>query len=238
MRADPAHRFLFYARGLDRSSGRIVLTGDEHHHLSRVLRTPTGATVYVTNGRGVIARCVISDSASRETTLAVEGVEEDNPDPRAVTLALALLKKEAFARAVDQCTELGITRCIPFESEKSHIKGYSPVFIERLRRVALSAMKQSFRSWLPDIDSVTCFDDVLARAKETAVVLVGDSAGGTPRVAVRDEPLMIVVGPEGGFTDREHGALAAAGAISVSVSPFRLRSETAAASLTALALST
>jgi 16S rRNA (uracil1498-N3)-methyltransferase len=133
-------------------------------------------------------------------------------------------------RSVDQCTELGITSCIPFESEKTHI--------DRLRRVALSAMKQSFRSVLPDIDSAIRFDDLLARAQETAVVIVGDSTAGSPGMVAHDRPLMIVVGPEGGLTDRERGALAAVGARAVSVSPFRLRSETAAASLVALAFST
>lgn len=238
MSADPAHRFLFYASDLEPSSERVVLTGDEHHHVSRVLRMPPGETVYVTNGRGMIARCRISESISRGTRLVIDGVEEDNPNPRSVTLALALLKKDAFVRAVDQCTELGITRCIPFESEKTHIKRYSPVFIDRLRRVALSAMKQSFRSVLPDIDSATRFDDLLARAQETAVVMVGDSTAGSPGVVADDRPLMIVVGPEGGLTDRERGALGAVGARAVSVSPFRLRSETAAASLVALAFST
>jgi len=191
---------------------------------------PPGETVYVTNGRGMIARCRISESISRATRLVIDGVEEDNPNPRSVTLALALLKKDAFVRSVDQCTELGITRCIPFESEKTHI--------DRLRRVALSAMKQSFHSVLPDIDSAIGFDDLLARAQETAVVIVGDSTAGSPGMVAHDRPLMIVVGPEGGLIDRERGALAAVGARAVSVSPFRLRSETAAASLVALAFST
>lgn len=237
MRADSAHRFLFYASDFERSADRIALTGDEHHHLSRVLRMGAGATVYVTNGRGTIARCVIEEAGSRATGLAVAGIEEDNSIPRPVTLALALLKKDAFVRAVDQCSELGMTRCLPFESGKSHVKGYSPVFIERLRRVALSAMKQSFRSVLPEIDPVTSFDDLLARAKETTAVVVGDSEGRVSWAVARDEPLMIVVGPEGGLTDRERAALAAAGARPVSISPFRLRSETAAASLVTLAFS-
>jgi len=140
-------------------------------------------------------------------------------------------------QALDQCTELGITRCIPFASEKSRIQAYSPIFIERLRRVALSAMKQSFRSVLPEVAPAASFEGLLVRAKEAAVVLVGDAAGASAREFRRDGPLLIIVGPEGGFTESERHALHGAGARSVSVSRFRLRSETAAASLVALALS-
>jgi 16S rRNA (uracil1498-N3)-methyltransferase len=237
MQDEPAHRFLFYTSELEPSSARIELTGDEHHHATRVLRMLPGETLYVTNGRGVMARCRIEESGARATRLAVEGVEGRDSNPRPVVLALALLKKDAFERAVEQCTELGITRCIPFESEKSHIKRYPPAFIDRLRRVALSAMKQSFRPVLPDIDSVIPFDDLLVRARETAVAIVGDSSGGPLGAVFSEGPLMIIVGPEGGLADRERGALAAAGARAVSASPYRLRSETAAVSLVALAFS-
>ena len=231
MNGDCAHRFLFYASQASPSSESIELTGGEHHHMTRVLRMSEGETVYVTNGRGIILRCRIDRLDRRSARLGVVGVEEDRPHPHQLTLALSLLRKDAFERAVEQCTELGITRCWPFVAERSHIKGYSAKFLDRLRRVAFSAAKQSFRSFIPEIGPAISFDELLGYASRAAFVVVGDEDSpplGRPRF---DGEFMMIVGPEGGLAGRERAALAESGARFASVSPHRLRSETAAVAL-------
>ncbi len=236
MNDPPAHRFLFYTENLDPHSTEIELSGEEHHHISRVLRMTDGSAAYVTNGRGVIVQCRIVEIGRRSTRLTVEGIEAEQPSHRIVTLALGCLRKDAFEQAVKQCVELGITRCLPFLSQKSHFADYAPGFVERLRRVALSAMKQSFRSTLPEVEPAIPFGGLVDRAREVDLVIVGDSAAEPLRPARGKGPLMMVVGPEGGFVTDERAGLEALGAVFASVSPYRLRSETAAAAMTAVVL--
>lgn len=231
-----AHRFLFYAKELDAHSKWVELIGEEHHHLSHVLRMPAGSTAFVTNGQGLIARCRLDAIERGSARLEVEDIEGGLSHTRPVTVALGCLRKEGFEQAVKQCTELGMTRCIPFSSNRAHVKDFSPAFLDRLRRIALSAMKQSFRSMLPDILPVCRFGELVDRAKEATGVVVGDAEGEPPGAVPGNAPTMIVVGPEGGLDSVERSELGALGAVFVSVSPHRLRSETAAAALLTLAL--
>jgi 16S rRNA (uracil1498-N3)-methyltransferase len=236
MSGDPSHRFLFYSGEASASSDIIVIAGDEHHHMTRVLRMSPGEMVYVTNGRGVIACCRIEEIDRRTARLRVVSVEEDRPRARPVTLALALLRKDAFERAVEQCTEIGITACLPFVSERSHLRIYSNAFVERLQRLSFAAAKQSFRSWIPDIERPVPFDELLSRAAKTPLVLVGDEAGEAAGALPNSGAVIVIVGPEGGLSERERHALAGSGARFVRVGPNRLRSETAAVALLSLAI--
>ncbi|MEE9268677.1 MAG: RsmE family RNA methyltransferase [Candidatus Krumholzibacteria bacterium] len=237
MRGDHAHHFLYYSQELEKDSARIDITGDEHHHLHRVLRKRCGDTVYITNGRGIIVCGTVETVGDTTTEVRVIGTVEERTPEQAVTLALACLKKDAFDQAVRQCTELGITRCLPFAADLSHLTDYSDAYLERLRRVVLSAMKQSFRSILPSIERVAPFERLLREAREHAVIVAGD-ADGQPLKPLHERPgrLLIVVGPEAGLSGDEKRQLEKCGCEFVSVSAYRLRSETSAAALTAALL--
>jgi 16S rRNA (uracil1498-N3)-methyltransferase len=232
MRRDSPHDFVFYAPAAEKSSPRVDLTGDEHHHLRRVLRMSPGETVFASNGRGAILECRIEAIDPRVTRTAVVRVVADRP-ARPLTLALATLKKDAYEDAVRQCTELGITHFTPFVAAKSHVKEYSDAYLERLRRIALSAMKQSFGATLPVVERPVTFDTLHdAIAASPAIVADADA----PRLApgARSRPLVLVVGPEAGLAPDERERLAAAGCEMASISTRRLRAETAAALLTGL----
>jgi 16S rRNA (uracil1498-N3)-methyltransferase len=237
MGSDSSHRFLFFESSLDARSPNVELEGDEYRHLARVLRIPVGETVYVTNGRGLIVECRVEDIDKQRARLRVTGVEVENTSRRGATLALACLKKDAFEKAVEQCTELGVSTIVPFVSKKTHLRGYSRAFFTRLERIALSAIKQSFRSVLPDIRMAIPYDDLIEMVRQSNPALVGDAEGKPIGPSAGDGQPLIIVGPEGGFTDDERNGLAAAGGELVSVSRFRLRSETAAAAMAAIVMS-
>lgn len=238
MGGDSPHRFLFFDPDLDSGSDAVVLEGDEYRHLARALRVPVGETVFVTNGRGLIASCLVEEVDKRRARLRVSGVEEVRPSRSGVTLALACLKKDAFERAVEQCTELGIAEIVPFASSKAHLKAYSTGFLERLERIALSAVKQSFQPTIPEIRTVIPFEGVLEYVKKSSAALVGDPDGKHLESVAGQGTRLIVVGPEGGFSEAERDQLVGAGAELVSVSRFRLRAETAAAAIAAVVMST
>lgn len=238
MRNSQSHDFLFYSQALTAGSQAFELSGEEHHHLHNVLRIAAGETVFVTNGRGLIVACTVGGSADGATELAVDDVITDVSSKPKVTLALGCLKKDAFETAVKQCTELGVGCIIPVAFEKSHLKTYSPNFVERLNRIALSAVKQSFQPLVPELAGVHSFEALLEALPAFDRVIVGDAYAPAFAGDTADGLVLMVVGPEGGLTDSERERLLASGGVLVSGSPHRLPSETAAVVLSALVLHT
>ena len=119
---------------------------------------------------------------------------------------------------------------VPFVSANAQVKRFGTGTLERLQRVVLSAMKQSFRAHLPTVHTPVEFGELVARARETENVFVGDQAGPRIDAGIKGDAL-VIVGPEAGLDERETAVLADAGAVAVAVSNHRLRSETAAVAL-------
>lgn len=225
-----AHGFLFYAPDMDEHAATVDLDGDEHHHLARVLRARPGMVVEVTDGRGRVAECRVEEVSASRSRLAVTSSARVQAPP-ALTLALALIARDRFTRAVEQCIELGVTRIVPFAPTASRLSRLRGGTRARLERVAVSAIKQSGRAWLPVIDEAIAFEGLLEAVSASPRAVVGEQ--GAPPPERGGGPAVAVVGPEAGFTGPERAALADAGARFASVSRHRLRSETAAVALVA-----
>ena len=195
---------------------RPVLELDDRHHLERVLRLRPADEVTVADGRGAWRRCTLGTGG----VLAPVGdvVHQPRPAPL-ITVAFAVTKGERPELAVQKLTELGVDRIVAVSAERSVARweGERAVrHVERLRRVAREAAVQSRRSWLPDVAPLTTLVAIL----EEPGAVVADAAGDRPSLT---SPT-IVVGPEGGFSDRER-ALARG---TVRLGPHVLRAETAA----------
>jgi 16S rRNA (uracil1498-N3)-methyltransferase len=225
-----SHRFLFYDADFGAQSSTVTLSGDEHHHLAHSLRCSRDNVVFVTNGRGLIVECRVGEVARSTTVAEVVSVVEDKQPTRELVLALGMIKKDRFERAFEQCTELGITRCVPFGSGKAKLKPHSTKYLERLRKIAIAAIKQSFRSCLPHVSEPIPFEGLVSAARKIERTVVGHWNGPTPQPQ-GDLSTLVIVGPEGGLTDAELGELRETGAEMAGVSPHRLRSETAAVAL-------
>jgi 16S rRNA (uracil1498-N3)-methyltransferase len=222
------HKFLFYLERIGQDAELLRLEGEEHHHLSKVIRMKCGETAYVTDGAGAIVECRVIEIRRDAAELQVVRNIEMPAQKRLPVLALGCIKKDRFEKAVAYGTELGMERCIPLITGHPAAKNYTEQFIARLRSIAVSAMKQSFRSLLPAIEPPLAFDDLLERMISFDRILVGcQEAPGFARGSA-DDSLMIVIGPEAGFTTEEMEKLESAGASFVSASSHRLRSETAA----------
>lgn len=176
--------------------------------------------------------CRVASVTRSTTAAAVASVVEERHSDRELVLALGAIRKDKFEQAFEQCVELGITRCIPFVSKNGHLKGYAPRYLNRLRKIAVSAIKQSFRPFLPCVDDAVTFEELARTAQKMPQVVVGRQ--GSPPVDLRvDADTLVVVGPEAGLTDAEFAALEAAGASFAGVTSRRLRAETAAVALVA-----
>jgi 16S rRNA (uracil1498-N3)-methyltransferase len=229
-----AHSFSFYSADLAPSDPKVWITDDEHFHLSRVLRMKTGETVRVTNGRGLIVTAEIDNIGAKRTTVRVSSVEADLPEPVPLVLALGLLPRAHMDAALTQCIEAGITGFIPVVAERCHASR-TEGRDERWLRVAIAAMKQSGRAWLPHIEPALDVKQLITKFERFQNVLLADAeAEAAPDNGAGAAPALAIVGPEAGFTDLERARMKDGGARSVRLSAQRLRAETAALALVSM----
>src|SRR3954468_19263472 len=135
----------------------VKLSADETRHLRDVLRLRTGDEAYVFDGEGREFRCRVREMDRQSATLEViEQVESASPEsPLRLTLAVALLKGEKFDLVVQKATELGVSRLIPVLTKRSDVRlrdaRDAEHKVERWRRLALEAAKQSGRARVPAV---------------------------------------------------------------------------------------
>jgi len=218
--------------------GQLVITGPEARHVSRVMRHEVGSVIGVVDGAGAEYEVELTDVKAERVAGRVLGTRTGAREPKhRVVIAQAVLKGDHLAQVCAQATELGVSRIIPFQSART-VGRLSPARLERLRAVSLAALKSSTRTVLPTIDVQVEFGGLLRLDGEFDQVLVAyeDETGpGLGAVLRRDaRSVLIVVGPEGGFEPDEIAALKAAGAVSFTLGPRRLRAETAAVAVAAM----
>jgi 16S rRNA (uracil1498-N3)-methyltransferase len=229
----------FYAKPEDVGSHGLTLYGDESKHLVRVLRKNVGDRVFVTDGIDTMYETVISaiekDSA-RCDILAMH--RKYHESPLEVTLAVSLLKNPArFDFLIEKATEMGVRSIIPLLCGRTipqHEKH------DRLEKMALAAMKQCGRCWLPKIHSLQSFETLANNSQHWPLKLIPHEKTDFTQTIIAElkrhediHSLLVSIGPEGGFADEEVDLALHNGFKLVSLGPRRLRTETAA--LTALA---
>jgi 16S rRNA (uracil1498-N3)-methyltransferase len=220
--------------------GLLTITGAEARHIARVMRHNVGNKVGVVDGAGAeheVELCEVTTSKVAGRVLATKRGQRE-PKHR-VAIAQALLKGDHLTQVCAQATELGVSRIMPILTART-VGRLGAAKLERLRAVSLAALKSSTRTVLPTIEPAVEFGRLLATAGEFDQVLVAyeeETGPGLEAVLKRDVgSVLVVVGPEGGFEPAEIGALKAAGAVSFSLGPRRLRAETAAVAVVATTL--
>lgn len=211
LRSSAAHVFV---EMLDPSSGAVELSDDDAHHLFRVMRLRDGESVTVSDGRGAWCPTLVAGGS-----LLPSGHLQREVAPPDLTVAAAIPKGDRCEWMVQKLTEVGVARIVLLHCARSVVRwdaARAHKSLERVRRVAREAASQSRRVWLPVVEGPV---DLSAIVAEPGAVLAEPGAGWT------DEPVrVLVVGPEGGFTDEE----LAAAVPRVGLGPTVLRVETAA----------
>jgi len=209
------------------ASGDLTIDGDEAHHALRVLRVKPGEKVRLADGDGRSAAAEVVEAGKR-LRLRVDAVES-LPAGRCAELAVAVAppKGDRWTDLVRGLTELGVGSILPLRCARGE---RLPASLERARRVAGEALKQSRRAWLPRLGPAI---DVAGLASGGTRLIIGDPAGGPPRPG-RPCPTTLVIGPEGGLDAAELAALDAAGAERVRLAGPVLRIETAALAASAV----
>jgi 16S rRNA (uracil1498-N3)-methyltransferase len=220
----------------------LELTGDEGRHAARVKRLGVDEAVLVSDGRGGLLDCDVTAVLPDGLHLYVRRRRFIPPhDPR-ITVVQALPKGERSEQAVELLTELGADEIVPWAAARAITQWHGArgdKALEKWRRTAREAAKQSRRAWLPEVVPLATTTDVAARlAGATGLVLHEAAAtplGSAPLDSAGE--VVVVVGPEGGIAPDELAAFEAAGACAVRLGNPVLRTSTAgAAALAALSL--
>ena len=216
------------------------LEGSEFHHLARVMRAVVGDRIMLFDGSGRAAEAEIVELAKSRASLRILSHHtETQPAGRTVVLATAIPKADRFRWLVEKATELGVDRLVPLLTTRGVTEPGSNK-LDRMRATVIEACKQSGRNRLMAIEPLTTWESFLSGAQASDRLFVADPHGiefpELQEMRQDERPILLAVGPEGGFTEAEIAQAMQAGGSCVSLGPRILRTETAAVALSALCL--
>ena len=220
---------LFYAP--DITPPLHTLSEEESKHCVRVLRLGRGDTLHITDGRGNLFCCEITDDNPKRCAVRVTETRAGwEALPYSLTMAVAPTKNaDRFEWFLEKATEVGVGTIIPLETEHCERRVFKP---ERGERVITAAMKQSLKCTLPAIDAMTPLRQFLASCSaEQKFIAHCDSTSERKLLAREYRPrtsAAVLIGPEGDFDPAEVDAALKCGWIPVTLGDNRLRTETAA----------
>jgi len=207
-------------------AGCFELKPEESRHLVRVRREREGVAVLVTNGRGLLARCILQKALPTGAVLEIQTLHEE-PAPLPLELAVSPLHNEGrWEWLIEKATELGATRILPLVCERTEHHRWKP---DRLQRIIESAMKQSLRCYQPLLAEPQTLQQW--KPNSSLALWMAHCHPHLPRIPIQqietDRPVCLVLGPEGDLSEKEVHHLASLGAQGLDLGPHRLRTETA-----------
>ena len=237
----------FYVEPKNVGKDSLRIEGEEAKHICLVLRKGEGEIIEVVDGEGIKYQVQITGTGKDWVQgRIISQTRKENEPFTELTLAQALIKGVRMDFLVEKVTEIGVSSIIPLITGKSLIKlekdfkGVSRV--NRWKRIAISGMKQSLRSKLPEIQNPVSFQELLTNVKDYDLALIAcQTKKSKPLKRIfesnkRLKKVLLLVGPEGGFTQGELNLSFQSGIIPVSLGPRRLRSETAGIVFSSLVL--
>ncbi len=221
---------IFYAPPSQVNAGIIELTDQEATHVSKVMRAREGDEIVIVDGQGGRYEGPIRRITNKSVQVEVVNTRKvEQPDPQLV-LGMGIIKKrDRLEFAVEKAVELGVSQITLFRSERTVKEN---VRMDRLESIAVSAMKQSLRAWLPDITLFRSLDVLLDYFPEVVCLAAHEKVGMENQEvefkSMEANKILLLVGPEGGFSPAEVELLRGRDVQLVSLGTNRLRTETAA----------
>lgn len=200
----------------------------EAQHAAKVMRKSIGEKLVVTDGCGTRYTGLIEHISKRELRASILEKERFTKPIPGVELCMGLIRKrDRLEFAAEKVTELGVSTISLFHAD--HTEPFK-VRLDRVEAAVLNAMKQSLRVYLPKIQLFDSLEEVLARDLNRTHIIQTDIDGETDiRIHQTDaKNLVLIVGPEGGLSERESDFLKTKDARKLKLGDFRLRAETAA----------
>jgi len=217
---------LYYSQKI--SGDNIELSGDESKHAARVMRHIIGDKLHVTDGQGNYFQTLISEISDNSISARIQNRKNYKNDLENIIFCFPRLKSnDRFEFEIEKSIELGITNFVIFNSSRTIPKGEK---LERWNKIALAAMKQSLRTYLPNIKYLNSFEKIKSFEGNKIILEQkgNDSIINFLRL-VKDkllsEKFYFIFGPEGGLSQNELNLIS--DCKKLTLTPNRLRAETA-----------
>lgn len=230
--------YLFYAQDipLDIKVGQTIMLDEEQSaHAVRVLRYTAGETIYIADGRGTMYEACVTNPHPKHCEAEVRKIELQPVHHRGnVHIAVAPTKNvERMEWLAEKCTEIGVDTITPLLCHYSERK---VIRTDRLQKIILSASKQSLSAYLPKLQELMPVKECIENATEEFRYIAHSSPWMDKRdlrqelkcISDNKFSTIILIGPEGGFSDDEVRLAIEHGFVPVSLGEARLRTETAA----------
>ncbi|SDY51489.1 16S rRNA (uracil1498-N3)-methyltransferase [Evansella caseinilytica] len=219
----------------------VTITGEAAKHIQRIMRMETGESIICCTEAGSCYVCRLTQITDNGVSAAIVEQETNSVElPVTVTIAHGLPKGDKLELVIQKGTELGAAGFVPFEAERSIVKWDDRKAlkkVDRWNKIAREAAEQSQRQALPKVFDVRSFSSLLSEFDKYSCVLAASEEAAKSdeksqfRLALQQmkhgDSLLMVVGPEGGFSDRELQLMKKRGAVVCGFGPRILRTETA-----------
>ncbi|MGD9175462.1 MAG: RsmE family RNA methyltransferase [Desulfobacterales bacterium] len=216
----------------------VALKGSELRHIKNALRLKPGSRIGLVDGQGfeyeAVIRQFLTDRVELEITDKRPGKKES---PVQISVAQALLKDQKMDRLLRYLCELGIAQWMPFMCDRSvPVPGEKRLSarLERWQKIVQESVKQCQRARLPQINKTKTFEDLLDSGSTYDLKIIffeNENTSLNALVPTAEQPppkkILLILGPEGGFTDREIDMARATGFLVAGLGPRILRAETA-----------
>jgi 16S rRNA (uracil1498-N3)-methyltransferase len=220
---------LFYSDKIDEGSDSIVLDEDTSRHIVQVLRMKKKERLELTDGKGKVFTVAIADDHKKKVVINVQESTYKPQDGRSITIAISLLKNaNRFEWFLEKATEIGISEIIPMICERTERQHFR---VHRLQNILVSAMVQSRQCWMPQLREPISFREMVESAahqqKFIAHCIEEEKRNLSDMVDSSLSAQIMLVGPEGDFTEQEVRMAINHQFVPVTLGENRLRAETA-----------
>ncbi|MBR7066863.1 MAG: 16S rRNA (uracil(1498)-N(3))-methyltransferase [Bacteroidales bacterium] len=221
---------IFYAPDLTPTDTRYTLSDEESHHCIKVLRMGIGQQMHLIDGRGTLYSARIASAHPSRCQIDIEDTQT-NYGKRNTHIHIAIAPTKNIERlewCIEKCTEIGVDAFTPLLCERSERRQLKP---ERLQKIIVSAVKQSVKAYMPELNPLTPFEQFVAHPNTANGLFIAHcNQNNLPHLhaqAANHSRIVVLIGPEGDFSPHEVSLAEQHGYQSISLGQSRLRTETA-----------
>lgn len=225
---------LFYNEALHKDSTDLIFDKIESRHIVKVLRKKEGDIVFITNGKNILFEAAITDANDKKCYVTIQKVTQQKTIRNySISIAIAPTKNNTrYEWFLEKATEIGVDKIFPIKCEHSERK---VIKYERMDKVLQTAMKQSLQYKLPVLQELISLKELIAlqsNLKNTSKFIAKCDFTNQEHTSFQSKikkssNVLILIGPEGGFSDNEIKLALENSFIPVSLGANRLRTETA-----------
>lgn len=211
----------------------ILLSEEESHHLVRVLRARPGDSFFAYDGKGSIFKCRLAKGPGGWHGEILEKLESQAESRLSICLAQSLIKKDKFEWVIQKAVELGVKEIVPVISWRTEVRpdeGSVSHKMQRWEKIVAEAFKQSCRGVLPRLHTPMPVESFLQNWSADLRFVLDEAGGVRLRTLLQEkksaQSCLFLVGPEGGWDDRDRQLFTAHGVTAVNLGDRVLRTET------------